>query len=90
MLDLTVQRTKLTQGRPLAVMLFATETTQPSPNSTDAGGTTRTASNLAPQSHDGANAPDAAPVDPRIIADKVYELLRRERAIERQRRGLWH
>ncbi len=81
MLDLNVRQTKLTQGHPPAVMLLATtESSQTSNGSTDAAAVSKAVTNNS----------EAPPVDPRIIADKVYELMRRERAIERQRRGLWY
>ncbi len=91
MLDLSVQRTKLTQGRSPAVMRLA-----PSSRS-DAGcaarETPQASSDSAAQvvtAKTPAPVPEAAQVDPSVIADKVYELLRQERAIERQRRGLWY
>ncbi len=80
MLNLTVQQTKLTQGQPPAVMRF--KTNDPLPLASTAPVPVR-----AEKAATETARP--APVAPSVIADKVYELFRRERAVERQRRGLW-
>lgn len=80
MLDLTIFSRKLTQGRPPAEMTLAIQrqaessSTPPQPAGPPAPAT---------------STPLAATVDPEIIARRVYDLMRQELAVERERCGRW-
>lgn len=81
MLVSTIRRRKLTQGQPPAVMVLPIQrvrsTTTAEPRAEEGGAEFQLSAALAPP----------APVDPHEIARRVYDLMRQELALERERRG---
>lgn len=82
MLDLRILRRKLTQGQPPAAMILPLQRARPM---------------TAPQGQQGETSASAAPatelvppvgfIDPEELARRVYDLMRQELAVERERRG---
>ncbi|MCW5851054.1 MAG: hypothetical protein KIT87_13345 [Anaerolineae bacterium] len=81
MLDLRAMTQRLTQGQPAADMVVAQR-----------GGANGAEAEAVPdapasESASAADAPAAPSVDPKAVAQRVYELMRQELAVERDRRG---
>ncbi len=74
----TIRRRKLTQGQPPATMVLPIQrvrsTSAAEPGAAEGG------AELQP-------APATPPIDPHEIARRVYDLMRQELAMERERRG---
>jgi hypothetical protein len=87
MLDLVVLVRKLTQGQPVAEMVVASAggaASTPPATAAGAGSAAQAAAGMpAPQAAGGASAS----VDPYQVAERVYELLRRDLVTEQARRG---
>ena len=87
MLDLSVIVAQMTQGQPAAQM------TPLGTGPSAAGGGGESAGAPAGSAAPSASAPAAAsasaaaPVDARIIADHVYELMRRDLLVQHERQG---
>lgn len=81
MLDLRAITQRLTQGQPAADMVVAQRGGASGPEAEAAPGPP------ASESASAAAGPTAPAVDPKAVAQRVYELMRQELAVERDRRG---
>ena len=81
MLDLRAMTQRLTQGQPAADMVVAQRGGPSSPEAETAPGPP------ASEAASEAAAPAVPSVDPKAVAQRVYELMRQELAVERDRRG---
>lgn len=77
MLDLTIFRRKLTQGQPQARMTLAIQRAEPTPSAPT--------QQLTPPPAEPA--PSGAAINPYDLARRVYDLMRQELTVERNRRG---